>query len=329
MGRYIGAGRVFALVMQGRRLTIAVVFALVALCAPATATGSSLPTHAQIEHRTDRFLERVADRPSARVAARPGRRVADPVDLRRQRVVALYGAPQMGRTILGLKSVKGAGRKLKRQAAAYEMRRARPAARAFDLVATFATAGGGPDGLYRTRQDDDIIAIYLRRARKTNSRLILDIQPGRSSFISELRALRKWIVQPDVDVALDAEWNVGRRGIPGRTLGKVTLREVKRLQRYLGDLVRDRGLPPKVLLVHQFRRGSVRARAKIRQVPGVQTVLNFDGIGAPGPKASGYAALSAPRLFNGFSLFYRRDEPLMRPSRVLRLEPEPDFVLYQ
>ena len=58
-------------------------------------------------------------------------------------------------------------------------------------------------------------------------------------------------------------------------------------------------------------------------------VLNFDGIGCPGPKAAGYAALAVPKLFDGFSLFYRRDRPLMRPAAVLGLDPEPDFLLYQ
>ena len=81
--------------------------------------------------------------------------------------------------------------------------------------------------------------------------------------------------------------------------------------------------------MHQFRRGSIRGRTQVKQRPGVQVVLNFDGIGCPGAKASGYAALAVPTLFNGFSLFYRRDRPLMRPTAVLGLDPAPDFLLYQ
>jgi hypothetical protein len=61
----------------------------------------------------------------------------------------------------------------------------------------------------------------------------------------------------------------------------------------------------------------------------VQTVLNFDGIGSPAAKQAGYAALSSRSLFDGFSLFYRRDTPLLRPAGVLALAPEPDFLLYQ
>ena len=81
--------------------------------------------------------------------------------------------------------------------------------------------------------------------------------------------------------------------------------------------------------MHQFRKGSVRGRTKIRQRAEVQTLLNFDGIGSPAAKQAGYEALSVPSLFDGFSLFYRRDTPLMDPAGVLALEPEPDFLLYQ
>lgn len=99
----------------------------------------------------------------------------------------------------------------------------------------------------------------------------------------------------------------------------------KRLARF----VRANGLPPKLLVVHQFRRGSVRGRKRLDPGVEVQTVLNFDGIGSPAAKANGYGALAAPGIFNGFSLFYRRDRPLMDPAAVLGLAPQPDFLLYQ
>jgi hypothetical protein len=235
----------------------------------------------------------------------------------------------MGRTILGLRSPLGAARSLARQARPYAAIGDRPVLAEFDLVSVFANAAGGPDRLYRTRQSDEVIEIYLAQARAVGARLMLDIQPGRSTFVDELRSLRRWVAQPDVDVALDPEWNVGPRGVPGRTEGRVRSREVNAVIRSLAGTIKARGLPPKLLVVHQFRRGMVRGRRKLIGRDGVQTVLNFDGIGSPRPKESGYEALAVPRLFNGFSLFYRRDTPLMDPLEVLRLDPEPDFLLYQ
>jgi hypothetical protein len=315
---------------RARRFGVAAITAaLLAVAASATSSAhGGLPTAVEIERATDRFLDRhraapTLRTPSPRIARGPGGSL-----LPANRVVALYGAPQMGQTILGLRSPEGAVRKLTAQSLPYELG-GRPIAGAFDLVSVFATAGGGPDGLYRTRQDDDIIQIYLDQARAVGARLILDIQPGRAAALDELRELREWIVQPDVDVALDPEWNVGPRGVPGRTEGKISAGKVNRIAQSMARIVREHGLPPKLLLVHQFRRGSVRGRTRIRQRDEVQVLLNFDGIGSPAAKQRGYADLSVPRLFDGFSLFYRRDQPLMTAASVLALLPEPDLLLYQ
>ena len=295
----------------------------------AGASASTPPTRGEILRATNRFLDS-QPRPPERAGGTGGQVITGgEAPLPQSRVVAFYGAPQMGQTILGLRSPVGAARSLARQADPYAELGGRQVVGEFDLVSVFANAAGGPDGLYRTRQSDEVIAIYLEQARAVGARLMLDIQPGRSTFLAELRGLREWVAQPDVDVALDPEWNVGPRGIPGRTEGRVRSREVNAVIRSLAATVKANGLPPKLLVVHQFRRGMVRGRRKLKRRDGVQTVLNFDGIGSPRPKASGYAALATPRLFNGFSLFYRRDTPLMAPADVLRLEPEPDFLLYQ
>jgi hypothetical protein len=306
------------------------VSAAVLLALPAGAGAArvnELPGAGQIERATARFLDRHAPAPSP-LGARVHRGPAAPL-LPSSFVVALYGAPQMGQTILGMRSPEGAAKKLESQSDPYTELGARPVTGAFDLVAVFATAGGGPDGLYRTRQDDDVIQIYLDQARAVGARLILDIQPGRASVLDELRQLREWVVQPDVDIAIDPEWNVGRRGIPGRTPGKISAGKVNRVAQSIARMVRANALPPKLLLVHQFRKGSVIGRTTIKQRAEVQTLLNFDGIGSPAAKRRGYADLSVPSLFDGFSLFYRRDTPLMTASSVLALEPEPDFLLYQ
>lgn len=316
--------------LSGRRLGLAAAVAgLLVLPAGAGASAAGpggLPTAGELERSTDRFLERHpgASTPPARPARGPGTAL-----LPSNRVVALYGAPQMGQTILGRRSPSGAAKQLAAQSAPYAELGHRPVVGALNLVAVFATAGGGPDGLYRTRQDDDVIRIYLDQARAVGARLILDIQPGRARLRDELRELREWVVQPDVDIAIDPEWNVGPRGVPGRTAGKVSARKVNRLAQRIARKVRANDLPPKLLVVHQFRKGSIRGRTRIKQRPKVQPLLNFDGIGSPAAKRAGYAALSVPRLFDGFSLFYRRDAPLMKASSVLALVPEPDFLLYQ
>ena len=296
--------------------------------------ASDLPTAAEVRGRTEGLLDRYAGGRGERGGrARRGPIPVPPPPatpiLPTNRVVSLYGAPQLTKTIVGRKSPAGAARKLVRQADAYVGEKWRPVVRAIDLVATIATASRGPDRRYRTRQDPAVIATYLEAARSVGARLMLDIQPGRSSFLAEVRAHEDWLLQPDVDVALDPEWNVGRRGVPGRTPGSVTARKVNRVSLRLQRTIEEAGLPPKLLVVHQFRRKSVRQHRRLIERPGVELVLNFDGIGRPRAKESGYGELSAEQLFNGFSLFYRRDRPLMTPARVVDLLPEPDLVLYQ
>jgi len=245
------------------------------------------------------------------------------------RVISLYGAPQMKATILGRISPFEAWRRVRTETERYRSPRYRPPIRAFELVAAIATADRGGDRLYRFRQSQDTIARYLRAARRANARLILDVQPGRSPFSSEVRALERWLREPDVDLALDPEWNVGRYGVPGRTEGFVDARTVNGVSDQLASMARRYRLPQKMLVIHQFRRQSVRDRSQIRRTSAVATTLSFDGIGSESAKAAGYEALSSSHLFNGFCLFYRLDRGLMSPSSVMRLDPRPNYVLYQ
>lgn len=245
------------------------------------------------------------------------------------RVVSLYGAPQMHATILGRLSPFEAWRRVRRETERYRFPGSRPPIRAFELVATIATADRGRDGLYRFRQSQDTIARYLRAARQANARLILDIQPGRSPFSAEVRALERWLREPDVELALDPEWNVGRYGRPGRTDGSVGAGTVNGVADRLASLVRRYRLPQKLLVIHQFRRESVRDESRIRRSSAVATTLSFDGIGSASAKVAGYEALVSRHLFNGLCLFYRLDRGLMSPSSVMGLDPPPDYVLYQ
>jgi hypothetical protein len=302
--------------------------------APATPSDLSAepPTTAELRQATKRFLSTV-DEPSP-AAVRRGRAarrgpVTGDSPFPENRMVAFYGAPQLPATIVGRKAPSAAASKLVSQAAQYGGTARRPVIPAFDLVAVIATSSRGPDRKYRFRQDQPVISTYLEQARAIGARLMLDIQPGRANVVAEVRALEPWLVQPDVDLSIDPEWNVGRKGIPGRTQGSIRAKKVNRVSAELQEMVDANALPPKALAVHQFRKRSVRKRRRIVQRPDVDVTLNFDGIGTPPAKKAGYRQLARPKLFNGFSLFYRLDRRLMKPRAVLRLDPEPDFVLYQ
>ena len=326
---------------MGRRLVLGVCLLACSLCAASAAASGGggaasarqqPPTTAEVDRATERFLDSLPSdrRGSANASGGTGGTGESGGGelFPGERVVAYYGAPQMGATIIGRKSVQGAKKGLRKQAKPYEGE-GRAVVPGFDLVAVLATADSGGDGKYRSRQSNRVIDEYFRAAEALNGRLILDIQPGQSTFIKEVRALREWLVRPNVDIALDPEWNVGPHGRPGHTVGSVNAKTLDRVSAYMSNLVERENLPQKALVIHQFRDRSVKRRKDIKQPEGVDVVLNFDGIGGAAAKKAGYTRLTREDLFAGFSLFYRLDNGLMKPNEILRLEPEPDFLLYQ
>lgn len=126
-----------------------------------------------------------ADLPSAPVVSAAPRPATSPVSaptlprggrsiLPEHRVVAHYGAPQAD--ALGILGI--------------------------------VNAGPGRDGKFRSRQSRAVIRRYLAAARRARALLILDVQPGRSDFVTEARALAEFLVEPDVGLALDPEWRM-------------------------------------------------------------------------------------------------------------------------
>ena len=253
--------------------------------------------------------------------------------LPQNRVVGFYGAPQ-SRNLgeLGIGSPQSAARRLKRQIRPYRRLSERPILPVFELLGTIALASPGEDGKYRARQPGPVIRRYARVAKRNRFLLMLDIQPGRSTFMQEVRHLRPWLRSPYISVALDPEWNMGPHGVPGESVGSVSARMVNKVTRYLTDIVRARNLPQKLVVVHQFTDSMIRKKEDLRTPAGVDLVLNADGFGTRDAKTSKYEQLAPSRrsgLHRGFKLFYEEDDGLMSPKQVMRLRPRPDFIVYE
>jgi len=247
-----------------------------------------------------------------------------------KRVVAFYGAPQSAELgALGIGRPDGAARRLKRQARPYERGR-RPVLPAMELIAVIANADAGEDGMYRSRQPDRIIRRYLRAARRHEMLLVLDVQPGRSDFFTEVTRLERWLRKPDVGLALDPEWRVTAPEVPGQVIGHVGAREVNATSAWLAQLVARHDLPQKLFIVHQFTDDMVDDK-RIKRRAELAMVLNADGFGSRPVKVSKYRAFTrAARSFHqGFKLFYEEDAGLMTPTQVMGLRPSPDVVVYE
>jgi hypothetical protein len=250
------------------------------------------------------------------------------VILPRDRVVAYYGDPrdpELG--VLGIGAPAKEARRLARQARGYA-RPGRPVLPALELITTLATEEDGDHALH---EPSSTTQRYLKAARARHMLLILDIQPGYASFIDEARRLEPFLRQPDVSLALDPEWSLTPPQLPGQELGSTDAASVDEVSRYLSGIVRRYHLPQKLLVVHRFTAEEIEGEDGLRNYPGVTLVLDVDGFGAPPAKVSKYRQLASDRaeVFDGFKLFYRQDSKLMKPAEVLRLRPQPDFVLYQ
>jgi hypothetical protein len=107
----------------------------------------------------------------------------------------------------------------------------------FELIATIAHPRPLADGTYRSRQDDAVVAHYLRTVRTIKGVLVLDLQPGCADFLAEVRHWERFLREPDVGIALDPELSMPPGGVPGRDLGRTDAATVKLFYRNDVDLM--------------------------------------------------------------------------------------------
>ena len=210
-----------------------------------------------------------------------------------------------------------------------------PVRPALQMIAVMATGDPGRDSLFRLRMPDHRIRSVAEWASRRDALLFLDVQPGHSTVPAEVERLEKWLIRPDVHLALDPEWAMPKGVIPGRQIGSLTADDINWAIDFLARLVERHHLPPKVLIVHRFTASMVRRADEIRRDPRVQVVINMDGWGAPTQKRVAYDDIVAPEAdqFTGFKLFFRNDtrngSVLLTPAEILELDPAPIYIQYQ
>ena len=259
--------------------------------------------------------------------------------LPKYRILSYYGHPHdanMG--ILGEYGVKGAEgqqellARLQEQAADYEAADpSRPVMLALEVIATVAQGDAGADGTFLLSTDPETLDEYADFTEQNGMQLILDVQIGRRGVKGEIEQVMPWLERPNVHLALDPEFAMAEGEIPGEHFGQIDGADVTYAQETLANLVTEKSLPPKILIVHQFLHEMVTNKDTIAPVPNVQLVIDADGWGDADLKIGTYEALitNEPIQFNGIKLFYRQDQPLMTAKEVLALDPVPDLIIYQ
>jgi hypothetical protein len=206
----------------------------------------------------------------------------------------------------------------------------------FELIAVVVQGSPGPDGKYRHRVDNSVVDQYLAAARNSKALLLLNIQPGQSDFLSEVKSFETYLREPDVGVALDPEWAMKGKQRPGVFFGQTTGEVIDEVAEYLSKIVDEGGLPEKALVFHEVNRGVVKDESVVRPYPGVAVIKSVDGLGPMHAKIATYGNLMevmATGVHPGFKLFFDEDQRggnrIMTATQVLALSPPPEYVMYE
>ena len=205
-----------------------------------------------------------------------------------------------------------------------------PLRHVYELIVTIADGSPGTDGDYSHDVPRAVVQTYLDAAHRHHALLLLDLQPGRSTF-PEVAKRWAWALRdPWVGLALDPEWRMGPHQVPAHTIGQVGAPEVNRTSHWLAGLTRSAGLPQKLFVVHQFRVDMVQHLDDVVRRRGLATVQHVDGFGTRKQKLATYHAVARPQRFTmGLKLFYDEDVDRMGPVPVHALRPPVRFVSFQ
>ena len=250
------------------------------------------------------------------------------------RYVALYGSPltpALG--VLGEQNVKKSVTRARKVAKPYTKLVDEQVVPMFEIIATVASAGKGADGNYSNELDPESIRPYVEAARKAGVYVLLDLQPGRTDFLTQAKLYEEFLLEPHVGLALDPEWRLKKNQVHLRQIGSVGIKEVNRVVHYLADLVEANDLPQKMLVLHQFTTSMIRNRDKLDTSRSeLAVVVHVDGQGALGSKYGTWANIrkGAPKgLYWGWKNFYDEDQPMATPKQTVAVDPTPDLVTYQ
>ncbi len=242
-----------------------------------------------------------------------------------------YGNPRSTRMgALGEQSGDARVARFEAQAKAYRAVSPAPVLMAYHLVAVVAQCTAGADAMWRRRETRDVIDALLLEARAHDYKVVLDVQVGRSTVAAEVKALEPYLKEPDVYLALDPEFAMTDCQVPGQQVGRLYASDINTSLDVLERLIATHRLPPKILIVHQFRLDMLPDKANVRASAVVDTVLVMDGFGTQALKRSTYrAVMRQPMAYAGIKLFYQQDRNLFTPAQVLDLSPRPVVIVYQ
>ncbi len=176
---------------------------------------------------------------------------------------------------------------------------------------------------------------WVDAATEAGGFVIIDLQPGRTDFLTQARRYESLLRRPNVGLALDPEWRLGPEERHMVQIGSVGAAEINEVVDWLVDIVREEALPQKILVLHQFQEAMLPDRHLVETPPELAVVVHVDGQGPLGSKYGTYdemvEALTGPEqtLWWGWKNFYDEDFPVATPGQVNAVDPLPVVITFQ
>lgn len=251
-----------------------------------------------------------------------------------RRMIALYGhpsGPALG--AMGEQDPAATVARLQEMVAQYQPLETQPVIPAVEVMVTVASEFPGEDGNYSNEFPAEDVLPYIDAVVDAGGYAVIDLQPGRSTLLEQAKLYEDLLSRPNVGLALDPEWRIGPDELPLQQVGHVQAQEINEVSEWLANLVREKKLPQKALILHQFQLQMLRDREQIRtDYPELAFVLHADGHGVPAEKFDTWNVIRqglSPDFFMAWKNFYDEDSPTFSPEQTYEVEPRPWFVSYQ
>jgi hypothetical protein len=250
------------------------------------------------------------------------------------RLVALYGTPGIAELgALGEQDANATIARVKALAATYQPLIGEHVYPSMEIISTVASATPTADGDYSYTVDTGVIKQWVAAARTQDVYVVLDLQPGRTDFLTQAKQFEELLSQPNVGLALDAEWRLGPNQKPLEQIGSVSVDEVNATVQWLANLTTQHKLPQKLFLLHEFRVSMLPNRDKLDTSHAeLAYAIQMDGQGSQGAKAGTWQAIQEnppAGIHFGWKNFYKKDSPMRSPEETVQVSPLPWYISYQ
>lgn len=250
--------------------------------------------------------------------------------------VALYGHP--GAPVLGVLGEQGVDATIARaeeHAAMYDSLTEATTVPALEIIVTIASAGAGADGNYSAEVPLETFLPLIDAAHEHGLYVIIDLQPGRTDFLTQAKLYEELLMRPYVGLALDPEWRLRSDQVHLRQIGQVQASEVNEVTEWLANLVRDNNLPQKLFILHSFTVHMVQNAPEVDvSRPEIAYMVHVDGQGGHGAKVGTWNTLRnylSQVPYWGWKNFYDEDVPrMLTPGETMSIvDPTPLLITYQ